>query len=152
MTVDAIDSTSDSLPEALGRLRHRIQRSLDVLGIRMVWKVLLCEELDAARGAVAVHSLRIAQECLTNVIRHSAATSVEVGCRYDPLTSAILLEVRDNGCGIDRRHDPAISGKGLRGMRQRAAAVGGTLVISSKLGAGTRVRLQVPFVARRQGQ
>jgi signal transduction histidine kinase len=151
MTVDAIDSTTDSLPEALGRLRHRIQRSLDALGIRMVWKVMLSDELDAVRGPVAVHSLRIAQECLTNVIRHSGASSVVVGCRYDTVASAIVLEVRDNGCGIARGSGASAGGRGLKGMRQRAAAAGGTLVILSKVGIGTRVRLIVPFIQRRSG-
>ncbi|UUZ70742.1 histidine kinase dimerization/phosphoacceptor domain-containing protein [Polaromonas sp. P1(28)-8] len=51
MTVDAIDSADDNVLEALGRLRYRVQHSLDTLGIRMVWKVEICDELEAVRGS-----------------------------------------------------------------------------------------------------
>lgn len=145
MTVDAIDSVSDSVPEALGRLRQRVQRSLDVLGIKLAWKVQVCDELDAARGVIALNVLRIAQECLTNVMRHSRASTVEVVCRFAPDPGEVVLEVRDNGCGMDRKLGQVPLGKGLESMRRRAAAAGGVLVISSKVGAGSRVRLNLPF-------
>jgi signal transduction histidine kinase len=144
MTVDAIDGADDSVPEALGRLRQRLQHSLDTQGIHMAWKVQLCEELEAAQGPVALQVLRIAQECLTNVIRHSRASAVEVVCRFAAERNHVILEVRDNGCGIARKSRDRV-GRGLEGMRRRAESVGGALVISSKVGVGTRVRLTVPF-------
>jgi signal transduction histidine kinase len=54
----------------------------------------------------------------------------------------VILEVADNGAGFD----PALAsaGLGLTSMRERAAAVGGTLRISSAAGAGTTIRMEVP--------
>jgi len=149
MTVDAIDSADDNVLEALGRLRYRIQHSLDKLGIRMVWKVDICDELEAVRGVQAQQLLRIAQESLSNVMRHAHASAVEVVCRFVPETQQMVLEVRDNGGGIVRGKEGRPSGKGLEGMRRRAQGIGGELVISSKAGRGTRVRLVLPLAGNR---
>lgn len=151
LTVDAIDSATDNVPEALGRLRERIQHVLDTRGTKLLWKVQICDELEAARGWIAVQVLRIAQESLTNVLRHSGATLVEVVCRYGSDAGEIVLEVRDNGRGIERDRRHAGFGKGLDGMRRRAKAAGGSLVISSKVGSGTRVRLTLPFCPPMRG-
>jgi signal transduction histidine kinase len=145
MTVDAIDSGNDSVIEALGRLRYRVQHSLDKLGIVMAWKVDMCVELEAIRGEKAQQVLRIAQECLANVMRHANASTVEVVCRFVPESDHMVLEVRDNGAGIGRDRDGRPTGKGLASMRQRAKATGGELIIASKLGAGTRVRFTLPM-------
>lgn len=145
MTVDAMDSADDNLLEALGRLRYRIQHSLDSLGIRMVWQVELCDELEAVQGRLAQQVLRIAQESLSNVMRHSQASAVEVVCRFVPETRQLFFQVRDNGRGVDRGKEKRASGKGLDGMHRRALAVGGTLDISSSAVNGTRVRLSLPL-------
>ncbi len=148
MTVDGIDSVDDNVLEALGRLRYRVQHSLDKLGIRMAWKVEICDELEAVRGVQAQQVLRIAQECLANVMRHANASAVKVICRFVPETKRLLMEVRDNGQGITTSKDGGRgAGKGLEGMRRRAQALGGELLISSKAGAGTRVRLSLPAAA-----
>ena len=147
MTVDAIDSADDNVLESLGRLRYRMQHSLDKLGIRMVWEVQICDELEAVRGVQAQQVLRIAQESLANVMRHAQASVVEVVCRCVPETGHMVLEVRDNGQGIARSKSWRPSGKGLEGMRRRAQAVGGELVISGNTGAGTCVRLSLPLAA-----
>ena len=145
MTVDAIDSGNDSVVEALGRLRYRVQHSLDKLGIVMAWKVDMCVELEAVRGEKAQQVLRIAQECLANVMRHANASTVEVVCKFVPESDQMVLEVRDNGAGIGRDRDGRPTGKGLVSMRRRAKATGGELIIASKLGAGTRVRFTLPL-------
>jgi signal transduction histidine kinase len=145
MTVDAIDSANDNVPEALGRVRQRVQLALDALGIQMAWRVQMCEQLEAARGPIAVQILRIAQEALSNIIRHSGATAVEVACRYDPKALEIILEIYDNGRGIAPNGQHGRPGHGLDNMRQRAAALDGQLFISSKARKGTHLRLSIPF-------
>jgi len=147
MTVDAIDSGNDSVVEALGRLRYRIQHSLDKLGIVMAWKVDMCVELEAVRGEKAQQVLRIAQECLANVMRHANASTVEVVCKFVAESDLMVLEVRDNGAGIRRDREGRPTGKGLASMRRRAKAAGGELIIASKLGAGTRVRFTLPLTS-----
>ena len=147
MTVDAMDCGNDSVIEALGRLRYRVQHSLDKLGITMAWKVDMGVELEAVRGDRAQQVLRIAQECLANVMRHAQASAVEVVCKFVPEREHMVLEVRDNGNGIQRHPDGRPPGKGLTSMRRRAHEAGGELVISSRVGAGTRVRLTLPITS-----
>jgi len=88
--------------------------------------------------------LRIAQEAIQNVKKHAGATEFSVQLEYGP--SRIALEVRDDGRGFAAAEQHAASSGhyGLTGMRERAAAIGGTLEVSSEPGAGTTVRLQAP--------
>lgn len=146
MTVDAIDTPNDTLPDTLGRLRYRMQHALDSLGIRMVWKVSLCKQLEDVRGMQAQHVYRIAQESLTNVIRHANASTVRVVCCWTPKNNCLLMEVWDNGRGMAGGKAVEAGGKGLAGMRWRAQAIGGALLVSSREGAGTRVRLTWPVM------
>lgn len=81
---------------------------------------------------------RVAQEALTNVARHAEAGTVELqlGVRGDEA----VLTVSDDGRGIGQ----ASEGTGLRGMRERAALVGGQLSVAARDGGGTVVTLAVP--------
>lgn len=145
--LDGIDSTNDGLIDALGRLRYRVQHSLDKLGIRMIWTVDMDGPLQDVRGDRAQQVLRISQECLSNIMRHAHASVVEVICRYVPESDSILLEVRDNGRGIPSREAGRPLGKGLESMRLRARNLGGHLQIATKAKVGTRMRLLVPLHA-----
>lgn len=84
---------------------------------------------------------RVAQEALTNVLRHADATQVELSLlRVGP---HVVLEVQDDGRGIPDT-GAARSGTGMVGMRDRATLVGGLVELSSSPGRGTTVRLRVP--------
>ena len=86
----------------------------------------------------------MAQEAIHNVKKHAGARHLFVQLEYGP--AQIALEVRDDGRGF------APTGKlesppghyGVTGMRERAAAIGGTLEISSEPGSGTVIRLSAP--------
>ena len=86
---------------------------------------------------------RIAQEALTNVVKHAGATSVTV--HLERTSGAISLVVDDDGHGFDPA-DPAISARrlGLVSMHERAADLGGSLVVESEVGRGTSIRAEVP--------
>jgi signal transduction histidine kinase len=144
MTVDGLDSEGSVL-EKLGQLRYRMQHSLDRRDIRMDWKVEPLGELDTIRGFRAQQMIRIAQESLANVMRHADASMVQVSCRVVRSSGDVALEIRDNGSGIDRSKMEGAGGRGLQNMRRRARAIGGELVIQSRTGAGTRVRLTMPI-------
>ena len=146
MTVDVIDDTDESVIDALGSLRYRVQRGLDALGIQMRWAVDADGPLQSVHGETAKQVLRIAQESLSNVMRHSHATAVEVTCAHLPADNMLLLEVRDNGKGIPRLEVDRPGGKGLENMKKRARGMGGHLEISTKPGVGTRLRLLVPLI------
>jgi signal transduction histidine kinase len=82
---------------------------------------------------------RIVQEALSNVARHSEASSAEIGLVYTKLN--ISCTISDDGLGFDP--DQEHSGFGLRSMRERASALGGALTVESVAGAGTRISLAV---------
>ncbi len=89
---------------------------------------------------------RIAQEALTNVRRHAAATEVTITLRVD--TRTIGLAIRDDGAGCAvaaAGRERAESRFGLVGMRERARLLGGQLRVVSRPGHGTTVRALVPL-------
>ncbi len=88
--------------------------------------------------------LRIAQESLSNVDRHAAATEVLVDLRYE--AGGLALTVQDNGRGFSCAAVQSMDGHyGVRGMEERADALGGSLTITSNPGEGTTVILNVPL-------
>ena len=86
---------------------------------------------------------RVAQEALTNVLKHAAATRVQVTLSDDD-DGMVCLRVVDNGRGIDPTPGAVRDGLGLIGMRERVSAVGGTLRVTSEAGTGTTVEARVP--------
>ncbi|TMD59682.1 MAG: sensor histidine kinase, partial [Chloroflexi bacterium] len=84
---------------------------------------------------------RIAQECLTNAARYAQAQKVSITFKQD--VQSISLHVSDDGCGYDPTKRS--SGLGIIGMRERAALLGGKLVISSRPGEGTSVEAILPL-------
>jgi signal transduction histidine kinase len=90
--------------------------------------------------------LRIAQEAITNAVKHARATRIEVRLVFTG--DEIHLEVSDNGCGFDPSVPaPADSHFGLVGMRERAAETHGTLTIESGRGKRTLVSFVLPVSA-----
>ena len=83
--------------------------------------------------------LRIAQEALTNAIRHAHASSIYILLAYR--TGAVHLEIGDSGQGMSGVEP---SGFGLDGMRERARQIGGQIKILSDPGRGTRIMVTVP--------
>ena len=84
---------------------------------------------------------RVVQEGLANVARHSKASAVSIRLAYNQDT--VDLEISDNGCGFDMQQRP--NGMGLRSIRERVESVGGTFVLDSEPGQGTRLSIQVPI-------
>ena len=99
---------------------------------------------DHVTGTTAIAVFRVAQEALTNVVRHARATRAEI--RLQEEEGALKLVVSDNGTGFDvdeARSRPTAS-VGLFGMAERVALVGGTIDMQSRKGAGTRIEVRVP--------
>jgi PAS domain S-box-containing protein len=87
--------------------------------------------------------LRVTQEVLTNVLRHSGATRFDARVTY--LRDGVSLDLRDNGCGFDRAKP--FEGFGLLGMRERVESMQGSLTLRSAPGTGTTVLISVPLQA-----
>jgi len=91
--------------------------------------------------AVEVSVFRIVQEALTNVARHSEATSVEIQCEE---SDGLRLSIRDNGVGIPKRCFADYRSMGLLGMKERARSVGGSLMVRNAPSGGAIVELHLP--------
>ena len=152
-------SLRQQLDDALSSLRRiaRLLRpeALDDLGLPAAL-VALCERLSQradvridARVSRALPKLsvegelvlfRIAQESLTNVVRH--ARTPEAVLSLDEHEGCVVLTVSDQGQGFDP--SAPNEGQGIRGMRERALLVDADLAITTDPGTGTQVRLAVP--------
>jgi PAS domain S-box-containing protein len=89
---------------------------------------------------------RIVQEALTNVMRHAAASQVNVS--LEKKNDTLFVEVRDNGIGIKEGRVFDAKSLGLIGIRERVLLLGGEALISGKLGEGTLVRVILPIANR----
>jgi signal transduction histidine kinase len=153
---DLRDVVADAAGE-VRRITHELRPSvLDDVGLapaleryskdlaeRTNLKVTLSIELNDQRLDAETETVvyRVAQEALTNVVKYANATSVGISVREHD--DAYLLSVTDDGEGFDLE-SAAESGLGIRGMRERADLVGGSLDVRSVLGQGTTVLLEVP--------
>jgi signal transduction histidine kinase len=117
-----------------------IDHELDVAGA-------VFEACDDIRGTDAI-VYRVLQESLSNVARHARANRVRVTLARDG--EHLSLQVQDDGVGIG---SPAAAGStGLAGMRERAGAAGGQLLVHSRSGGGTVIELSLPMPAARPAQ
>jgi two-component system sensor histidine kinase UhpB len=96
----------------------------------------------ALPAEVSAALFRIAQELLTNVMRHAAASQVQI--RLYQGGSMVTLEVTDNGKGISREKMIRPQSFGLQGMRERTALLGGRFHIEGESGVGTRAYASLP--------
>jgi signal transduction histidine kinase len=91
-------------------------------------------------GRVEMNLLRIGQEAASNGIKHGHATNVQIVLRYTP--EKVILEVRDDGCGLTGEHSKA-GHFGMLDMRERAEALGSQLVIKSAPDNGTSISVEI---------
>lgn len=101
-------------------------------------------------GAVNTALFRMAQEALTNTVKHARAQQVHLRLRYG--LDGVTLAVEDDGIGFDRGRRGKTGAWGLLGMEERANLLGGTVQIMSDCGRGTLVEIHFPYtVGMRQG-
>jgi PAS domain S-box-containing protein len=93
---------------------------------------------------------RIFLESLTNVARHARATKVWVYLGEED--STVVFEVEDNGVGISLAQLANCRSLGLLGMRERAAALGGKVVLTGAPGQGTNVVVRIPVLGERNSE
>ena len=85
------------------------------------------------------HIASIANEALTNVVRHARAKQVHIGALLE--NGRLILTIQDDGIGLPKDHH---TGYGIRNMRDRARLLGGQLIISIVNGGGTSINLDIP--------
>lgn len=91
-------------------------------------------------GRVEMNLLRIAQEAAANAIKHGQAANVRIALRYAP--GKVILEVRDDGCGLTQEYSKA-GHFGMLDMRERAEALGSRLIVESTPAHGTLIAVEI---------
>jgi signal transduction histidine kinase len=156
--LDAIYSEADEISTEVHTLSHQLHSSvIDQVGLVPALEALLTEHsglhgihVEFSRCAVshdlssdaALCLLRIAQESLGNVIRHSRASTVRVDLR--DAGDGVLLSIEDDGMGFQPQATETSAGLGFISMRERLRLVRGTLRVQSIPSQGTRIEAWVP--------
>ncbi len=170
---NALRVDTDRAAESLRQLEGLVARSLDELqrlisdlrpshlddlGLPAALRWYAGEVQNRARFAIAVEIsgdprpidplintalFRVAQEALTNVVKHAQATQVDVRLLFLP--STVKLQVEDNGCGFDLSARTQRPAWGLLGMEERAKLLEGQVTIRSAPGQGTCVEMTIPY-------
>ncbi|MDA0738008.1 MAG: sensor histidine kinase [Nitrospirae bacterium] len=152
---DLLDQTVETVQRICLELRPKV---LDVFGLAeaIEWQTkefqdrtgIQCDlvmeqekgELDSERSLTC---FRVLQEALTNVARHAKATHVDV--RFFQGNGHVLLEVNDNGEGIENHKIFNSHSLGLLGIRERVLPLGGEVSIKGMVGEGTQVSIKIPY-------
>ena len=138
-TLGALRAASDAPVAPAGGLQDlgRLADDVRAAGLRVTLDVDPVADLPAPLQSAGY---RIVQEALTNVVRHAGASETAIVVRR--AGDAVDIEITDDGSGGEVEE-----GHGVRGMRERAAALGGTLEVLAGE-RGWRVRAQLPLAAR----
>lgn len=124
-------------------LRELSARRRELFGVNCIASVTDDPRLDRLPDAISIQIYRIAQEAMTNAIRHSDAEIIELSLKW--VEGALELSVRDDGKGMSR--EPVEAGLGLMTMRRRAEMIDAEFSIQASPGGGTHIRCRVPFVS-----
>jgi two-component system nitrate/nitrite sensor histidine kinase NarX len=107
------------------------------------------DQIPTLSPEIQVQLLRIIQEALNNIRKHSHATHVALNVRQ--WNGNLVLEVQDDGQGFLPEEVPEVSRYGLRGMRERSEAIGADFQVISQPGQGTTIRLLLPVPQQEVG-
>jgi signal transduction histidine kinase len=142
LIIDSMDMQTPDLLPLLANLRFRMEPHLKAMGISLEWDVQPLPASAGLRPEAALSVLRIVQEAINNAIRHGQARVLRVSVINE--AGAAVISVTDDGRGFEVSADERQGAYGVRGMRQRAQKLGGTLTIDSGAG-GTRVSLRFAY-------
>ena len=166
---DRLDGLADEIEDlgvAVRRLAHRLHpATLDQGDLRLALEQLAEDarrayEMDVQieigmvpdlrSTGLALVIYRIGQESLRNISRHAESLTAYIGVKIE--NGQVVMTIRDEGRGFDttRPGNSGSRGLGLLSMQERANQVGGTAVVSSRLGVGTTVTIALPL-RRRDG-
>jgi two-component system sensor histidine kinase UhpB len=157
--VDALEALLDSAIETTGRISRSLRPPVLDHGVvaAIEWQVReFRKRMDIACTFVCARDdivldqeystvlFRIFQETLTNIAKHANASRVDISLEDNG--DEILLTVLDDGRGIGLDDLHRTGSYGIRGMRERAGFLGGTIDISGASGNGTQVRVRLPAI------
>ena len=141
MTIDSVQPVEGDLGVVLGNVRHRMRSVFGATGVALDWQVAELPRMENLTPARVLAIQRLLLEVFTNVLKHAGAKNVRVGTATGDGSAQIVIE--DDGRGFEAGR--CSGGHGIGNLSARAAEAGGTLVISTVPGGGTRVTLALPL-------
>jgi signal transduction histidine kinase len=141
LALDTLAPPEQDFRSTLGNFLFRWRNRLLACGVHPSWKIDVPDEALQLSPHASLQLLHLAQEALTNVVKHAGASKVDVRLRL--VGAQLEFEVRDNGIGAAGVSEES-SGRGLTDMRTRATLLGGHLDVHGGSG-GTRVTVHVPL-------
>jgi ligand-binding sensor domain-containing protein len=136
----AIDPERDSLLDLTRKMRQHAEEVFTLRDIDLQFNAPVVKETRRLGVDVRRDLLLMFKEAVNNTARHSRCTRVKIDLRLE--RSMLLLQIEDNGVGFDQSKESR--GHGLRSMKRRAAALGGSLEITSQPDSGTVIKALVP--------
>ena len=143
LAIDSMESVDADLLLLLATLRFRLAPRIESAGLALRWEVQSVPALPWLDPGSALHILRIMQECVANVLRHTRATMIRFSTATDGQGVCVVIE--DNGAGFAVEEALRQSGRGLRNQQRRALTIGGTVRWESG-SSGTRFTLWLPLL------
>lgn len=144
LVVESLGQTSETLEEAIGAFRTRLQAKCEAAGIQLHWEISETQSAGHAGPAKVLQIYRILQEAASNAIRHGSPKNLTLRTGADPIRgTSVRIELEDDGNGFDLNAVRG-RGRGLGNMHRRAASIPASLEVESRPGA-TIVRLSVPL-------
>ncbi|MNR80597.1 Sensor protein VraS [compost metagenome] len=143
LTIDSMEPVEADLLLLLATLRFRLEPRLEGTGIKLQWEVQELPTLVWLDPSSALHILRIVQESIANILRHTRANEIRVSTA--PAEDGVTVTITDNGQGFDI--DKALgsaAGRGLHNQQRRALALAGRVSWTSTA-SGTRFELWLPL-------
>ncbi|MEP6849457.1 MAG: PAS domain S-box protein [Acidobacteriota bacterium] len=147
----AINPRNDTLPDLLKRMRRFASDIFSTGGIRFEFDAPQIVD-DTAMGAnIRREVFAIFKECVNNIARHSDCREARVRLAID--NGILLLDLADDGRGFDTDEKlsdafaPEIGGNGLINIRRRVGDLGGSCSITSAIGKGANIRIEIPLSA-----
>lgn len=157
-----LDIVSETIEQIRDLSHHLRPAALEQLGLAVALKTLMEDMSTEANlhtscdfdlhgydlpSGIEVTLYRIAQECITNVIRHAQASAIII--KLDQTGGIINMRIEDDGIGFDPHQITAVSRQrhlGIVSMYERAAIVGGKLDVFSAAGQGTAIQVSIPII------
>ena len=138
----ALNPINNTLGGLLGYLREYAYEYMEMHRLKIVFNVT-----EPPEGLIILHEARthifmVAKEALHNIVKHANANCVSIDISI--LLHTLCCSITDNGIGFKTNNQRPF-GNGLRNMQQRITETGGSLVISSQPGKGTRLQFEVPL-------
>jgi len=148
LMIDSMEDVDGDVLTILGMLRQRLEPRLNQAGIQIEWRVKEVPTLKGLGPEKSLHLLRIFQEAITNVLKHSAASKIIFETQMTKNKAGepgIRIECRDNGKGLPKNTTSENSGRGKNNIKRRAISLGGLAGIDSSEQGGVNVWLWIPL-------